>query len=522
MELTEGLVASGVVALIVAGFARHRGWGIALPVLGVGILFGFAPFGPSAPNDATELFMVILAPLVFGEALSSSYLDIRRVRRAVLTLAIGLVVVTAVAVGYVASLIIPGVPLAICLALGAVLAPTDAVAVATVAKRAGLPRRIVTILEGESLVNDGTGLTLLRVALAAAAAGSVTVGEVSLVLVVSVLGGLAVGAGVGLLIVWVIRRARDPLVANSLIIIAPFPVYFGAEAIEGSGILGVVTTALIVTHTMSTATGFRGRPQSLAAWRLITFVLQAFAFFLVGLELPDTIARIPSTRMGTLVVLVLAVLATLMVSRLVFVLLMNAVASRRRPQEERLGVGGAVVVGWAGARGPVSGLAAFTIPVSMTGGQLTPDRNLILAATFTVIVVTLLLSPTLGWVARIMKVPPDTGTESDQRIETALAARALDRLDDLVGDAALEGHPLPDDVVRDMRGEYEARLQSAASDAEPSREAELRRRIKLELILAQQEELIRLRDEEGVPDSAVRPLLHALDLRAAAVRSRPH
>jgi NhaP-type Na+/H+ and K+/H+ antiporters len=175
----EGLLSyaiTGVIALGVAVFIRQRGWGIALPLIALGALVGIAPIGPSAPPNPEVILIVILAPLVFGEAMGSSYLDLRRVSRPVLALAIGLVVTATFVVGGVVSAVVT-IPISVALALGAILAPTDAVAVSTIAKRASIPRRLVSILEGESLVNDGTGLTALRVAVAATIAGSVTVIE---------------------------------------------------------------------------------------------------------------------------------------------------------------------------------------------------------------------------------------------------------------------------------------------------------------------------------------------------------
>ncbi len=292
-ELSEGLIAGLLISLAVAAFARWRGWGIAIPVLVAGIAFGLPPLGPSAPNDAGEIFLLILAPLVFGEALSASYVDFKRFRRPIFALAVGLVLVTSVAIGAVAAALVPGIPLSLAFALGAILSPTDAVAVAAIARRVALPRRVVTILEGESLVNDGTGLTLLRVALAAAATGSVSGGDMAVILLQSVVGGLVVGVLAGVALAWLVRRDPDQTVVNAFVLIAPIPVYLIAEEVNGSGILAVVATALIVANTMLTHRRFEGRRSSMAIWRQITFILSAAAFFLVGLELPETVLALP-------------------------------------------------------------------------------------------------------------------------------------------------------------------------------------------------------------------------------------
>ena len=152
------LAISGVVAVVIAAFLRQRGWSMSLPLIGAGFLLGIAPFGPNEVPDPEIILVAVLAPLVFGEALGSSYLDLRKVARPVFVLAIGLVIFSTFAVGFVGYWV-AALPIAVAMALGAVLAPTDAVSVGTIAKRASLPRRLVSILEGESLVNDGTGLT---------------------------------------------------------------------------------------------------------------------------------------------------------------------------------------------------------------------------------------------------------------------------------------------------------------------------------------------------------------------------
>jgi CPA1 family monovalent cation:H+ antiporter len=515
-SLSEGLLAGTVIAVAVAAFARSRGWGIALPVLGVGILVGLLPFGPRAPENAGDLFLFILAPLVFGEALSSSYRDLRSSRRAILALAVGLVVIVSVAVGAVAALLVPGVPWAVALALGAILAPTDAVSVAAIAGRAGLPRRVINILEGESLVNDGTGLTLLRVALVTAAAGSVTATQVAGVLALSVVGGVGTGVVVGLIMIAVIRRGRDPLVANAILILAPFPAYFIAEGVQGSGILAVVTAALMAAHAMSSDSGFRGRPQSLAAWRQITFLLQAFAFFLVGIELPATLTRIRSDQWPTLLLLVGAVMLTLIITRFLFAGAMWLASSR---SQHRLGGREWVLVAWAGARGPVSGLAAFTLPVFLEDGNALPDRNLLLATTLCVIVLTLLLSPTLKPLANILSLTPDDHASMRGPIRQSLALAALERLDELIDDALASEQPLPDEFIALIRERYQ--LEADASEpGTPEREIGRRdrQRVLTEIINAQHEQLIRIRDTRGIPDAVLRPIQHELDLQRSALQ----
>lgn len=516
VDLSEGLLAGLLVALGVAAFARWRGWGIAIPVLVAGIAFGLLPFGPSAPDDAGEVFLLILAPLVFGEALSTSYVDFRRFRRPIFALAVGLVLVTSLAVGAVASALVPGIPLSLAFALGAILSPTDAVAVAAIARRVALPRRVVTILEGESLVNDGTGLTLLRVALAAAATGTVSGGEIAWILLQSVVGGLIVGVAAGLALAWLIRRDPDQTVVNAFVLIAPIPVYYLAETVDGSGILAVVATALIVANTMLTHRRFEGRRSSVAIWRQITLILSAAAFFLVGLELPETVLALPAEDLQILPVLVVAVVAVLVASRLVFVVGYSLVSGRG---EGHIGPREAIVLAWAGARGPVSGLAAFSLPLGVGVEAAADDGLLLQATTFVVIGITLALSPTLGLVARAVRLEPLDLDDDRREVRVAVATRGLDALDEAVRDAAGARESLPRGAEEAIRQRLLAELETASGASAHTGQLADAYRLEMAVLRAQQDELLRLR-ESGTPDAVIRPALHELDLQVSALRAR--
>jgi len=462
------------------------------------------------------VLLAILAPLVFGESLGSSYLDLRRVSRPVLVLAVGLVIATTLAVGGVVVWV-TAVPIALAMCLGAVLAPTDLVAVSNVARSASLPRRLVSILEGESLVNDGTGLTVLRVAVVAAVAGGLGIGEIGLTFVLAVAGGVGVGLVGGWILTWVSSRSKDAIAANSLTLVAPIVLYLVAERIEGSGILAVVVAALYLAHAQTSGIKRTGRVQGVAVWRHVTFVLQAMAFFLVGMELVDTIETLAPDHVQYLIVLTLLITATLIVTRMVFVVVMARLGSLRdsaKPDPRQV-----LLAGWAGARGPVSGMAAFSIPVAMADGTAMPYRSLILATTFCVIVVTLLLSQTLAPLARLLRIAGEDESDELARVETALAHAALRRLEVEEEQAALQGEPVPTEVSSALRAEIESRIARIGEVPEEpvidlrSTRAQLER----VMVRAEQEELLRIRSEQGLPDAIVRPMLHALDVRAMSL-----
>ena len=521
---------TGVVALGLAVFIRQRGWGIALPLIGLGALVGIAPIGPDAPPNPEVVLIVILAPLVFGEAMGSSYLDLRKVSRPVLALAIGLVITATFIVGGVVSAAV-AIPISVALALGAILAPTDAVAVSAIAKRAAIPRRLVSILEGESLVNDGTGLTALRVAVMATVAGSVTLIEATGMFAVAVTVGLTVGAAFGWGMSLILKRSRDLVAANSLIVVAPFSIYLIAEALEGSGILAVVVAALWVASSQHSDPGWSGRLSGNTVWKHLTFILQTFAFLLIGLELPISLTRLDASEMRLVAILVPLVLVTLIITRAVFVAIMVA-AERARDSREtrrtgvdrrRKGLGReSAILAWAGARGPVSGLAAFSLPLTTSVGDAFPYRNVLLATTFVIIVISLLLSLTVAPLARALNVGNDNDAEMTRDMDAALARAALDRLNSVVEEAQNDGDPIPQEVVDRLQQDAQARLDRMARDHEaPNVTHELATRRLFELaramVRAEQEELLRLRDEQGLPDVIVRRKMRDLDLRQQAL-----
>lgn len=512
---------SGVllISMVIAGLCRDRGWSAAIPLLGAGITIGLLPLGPSSPSSPEFVLVVILAPLVFGESLTSSIVDLRRVGRPVLAMATGLVVFGAFCVGVVAHYLVAEFWWSIAFALGAVLAPTDAVAVSTTAKRAGLPRRLVNILEGESLVNDGTALTLLRVCSAVAAAGSVAPGDAVLILGASVVGGCLVGALGGFLLLWVLRRSRDTTVTNGMILIAPFPIYTAAEWVRGSGILAVVIAGLVVAHGAANETQYTGRLQSASVWRTVNFVLASVASFIVGLEMPHTLAELDSRETGLLFVVVPAVLLTLILSRTVFVYAMtHFIRSSRAPGNSW------VIAAWAGTRGPISALAAFTLPEATDAGAPIPGRNLAISVTFCVVLASLLLAPTIAPLSRKLDLPRENDRALLRRSRLAMARAALERLDEIESSADRREVELPADALAHLRATAESRLEQATVRAASGDETvplhlKAMRRISMEMTHAEQEELLRLRDEQGLPDDLMRELQQETDQRARALGS---
>ncbi|MDP3972071.1 MAG: cation:proton antiporter, partial [Candidatus Nanopelagicales bacterium] len=515
MSETDIIEIGGMVvfASIFAAILRNRKITPSLPLLVAGVILGLLPFGPDAPTDPEFVLIAILAPLVFGEALSSSIVDLRRVSRPVMALAVGLVVFGAFVVGVVMHVVVPGIPWAMAFALGAILAPTDAVAVSATAKSAGLPRRLVQILEGESLVNDGTALTLLRVASVAAAAGSVTVVDTGLILAHSVLGGLIVGVLAGIVLIFVIKRSQDVTVANGIVLLAPFPIYYFAETAEGSGILAVVVAALLVANATSSAVAYTGRLQAAYLWRTITFILQSAAFFLVGLEVTYVVTSIQNVSGWRLAALVAIITVALLAARFFFVFFMTVLSSTDSVRSRLW-----IVASWAGARGPISALAAFTLPLTQVDGDPLPYRSVVITITFCVVVVSLLLSLTIAPLARSLRLPADDDSDLLRRVRAQMARAALERLEEIEGAAERTGRPMTGDAVQRLRRAAERRVDMSARRVEEGEDTgvitslNMLKQVSGQMIHAEQQELLRLRDDEGLPDGLMRTLQRELDV----------
>lgn len=506
------LVLLGAAAVATAGVCRWRGISPALPLLVVGLALSFVPGLVGQVPDPEQVLVFLLAPLVFALALETSYLDLRSASRPILVLAVGLVVVTTLVIGGAISTIDGRVPLAVACVLGAVLAPTDAVAASTVGRKAGLPRRVLTIIEGESLVNDGTALTLLRVALAAVAAGSVTVGQVAWTLTLSVVVGAGLGALVGALVSFLLSRVDDQVVGNAAILVTPFAVYLGAERFGGSGLLGVVVAGVWISHAGSTRAQAEVRLTSSVLWGEFAFLLESVAFLFVGLELLSTVESMTQLTWVGFIASTLVVVVILLVTRALFILGVRMIT----PRAQRVGWRTSVVIVWAGTRGPISALAAFSVPVVLDDGTAFPGRSAILAVTFGVIVVTLLLSLTLGPLVRRLGFEEEDDAEVVAEARDRAAEAGLARLDELVDAARADGEEVPERLVSGLRGAVMVRRHIATRS---HRMTEVYLDWRREMLEAERAELHDMRDSGRLPDPVMRDLLHEIDRREATLNS---
>ncbi|MCD0482886.1 Na+/H+ antiporter [Streptacidiphilus sp. ASG 303] len=517
-------------AAAVAGVARKLRTSAPLLLVAVGLAASYLPGVPAYTLDPHLVLPLVLPPLLYTSALDSSFLGLRAQVRPVALLAVGYVLFCTVLVGLAAYVLVPGLPLAAAFVLGAVVAPPDAVAATAIARRVGLPRTIVTILQGESLANDATAITAYRVALAAAVGEGFSWGTAAGDFLLAALGGTAVGLVLMVPLQWVRVRLADPLLLNTFSLLVPFAAYAVAEAFGASGVIAVVVVGLYLGHEAH-AVDFATRLQEEAVWRMVSFVLESTVFALIGLQLRLILDDLGAYRAGQLALWATAVLAVVVVGRFVWTYattylppLLGRGLRRSRPAAPLPPWNATFVIAWAGMRGVVSLAVAFSIPATVEGGGPFPGRELILFLTFAVVVGTLLLQGlTLPALVRVLRLPrPDRQrlvlTEAQAQSDASHAA--LDRLDVLLQD---ERNRLPQALETRLRRVLDRRQNAVwerlgAVHEETGESADATyRRLSRELVEAERQAFVRLRDQGRIDDELLRTLVRRLDLEEAMV-----
>ncbi|MEU3600056.1 Na+/H+ antiporter [Streptomyces sp. NPDC006798] len=518
-----GLVAASAA---VAGAARRTPVPAPLLLVTAGLLAAYVPGVPEYALDPHVVLPLILPPLLHTAALESSYLDLRANIRPVALLSFGYTLFATLAVGWLAYLLIPGIPLTAALVLGAVIAPPDAVAATAIARKLGLPHRITTILQGESLINDATAITAYRVAVAAAVGEGASwlggLGEFA----VAALGGVAVGLLLMVPIHWLRTRLKEPLLQNTLSLLIPFAAYAAAEQVHASGVLAVVVVALYLGHR-AWQVDFATRLQEAAVWKMVAFLLESVVFALIGLQLPYVLRGLGDYGVAQALAYAVGIFVLVVAVRFLWVFpatfLPRRLSARIRAREPGVTWKAPLIVGWAGMRGVVSLAIAFSIPLTTASGEPFPSRNLVLFLTFTTVIGTLVVQGlTLPALIRALRLPrPDAYAQTLAEAEAQnQASEAADRrLDVLLTDErnALPG-PLEDrlrTVMERRRNSVWERLGSVNERTGESAD-ETYRRLAREMIGAERAVFVRLRDERRIDDEMMRTLLFRLDLEEAA------
>ncbi len=512
----------GLVAIVVAVSALARRLGLLQPILlvVVGLGLSIVPGFPVPVLDPEIVIVGLLPPLLYVAALETSVPAFRFNLRPILLLAVGHVLFIAVLVGLTVYALVPEVPFAICLALGAVVAPPDAIAATALARRIGLPRRIVTILEGESLLNDATALVLFRVAVLAAVGEAAGAVEITSELVRAVGGGLLVGVIGAVTFRFLHLRTKDPLLDNALSLLTPLSIALAAEAIHGSGIVAVVVAGLYLGHRLPTLMSAGSRLQMGAFWRMVKFLLEGLVFLMVGLQL-RSITTALSSPIGEIVLVTAAVLGTVVVGRFIWVYpatYLPRLIPRIRERDPAPPPSVPSVVAWAGMRGVVTLATALALPLTLADAASYP-RDLFVWLAFAVIVATLVLQGlTLPAVARLLRPPPDDPTSdilSEAAVQQAASRAARERLDALTDGA-------PRDVVERLRVLTEHRSNAAWERLGGANETPTQAYVRLRRAMLEAErEVFRIaRDEGRIPEEVLIRAQRDLDLEESILERK--
>ncbi|HYY02558.1 MAG TPA: Na+/H+ antiporter [Gaiellaceae bacterium] len=504
-------------ALLIAAPALRIPYPIFL-VLG-GLAMGFVPGVPTIALPPAVVLVAVLPPLLYLSAYRTSLRDLRANSRAIGILAIGLVVATTVSVALVAHAAVDNMSWSAAFVLGAVVAPTDPIAATAIMRRLGVSRRLVSIVESESLVNDGTALVLYRVAIVAAVSGEFSVWDASWRFVWAIVGGVGIGLVVGFLVAELRRRVDNPPVEVTISLMTGYFAFIPANAASASGVLAVVTAGVYLGWRTPELTSVQTRLQGEALWNIVAFVLNALVFALVGLQLSRILDTLTGRSAGELARYGLLVTGTVIVARILWLPVFTHVprwlwgsTRHMKPFTHTF------LISWAGMRGAVSLAAALAIPLTTDAGGGFPERDLIIFLTFCVILGTLVLQGlSLPALIRAMRIEPDhTEEEEDARARIRAAEAALARLEELVGEDWVR-----DDTAERLRGLYGFRVNRFASrfdgesDGAIEEQSQAYQRLRRELLDAERAAVAALGRAGEISGDVVTRVRRDLDLEDA-------
>jgi CPA1 family monovalent cation:H+ antiporter len=533
LDLVLGLL---VVVAILSLLARrlHVPYPIVLVLGGLGL--GFVPGLPRITLADDVVFLVFLPPLVYAAGWFTSVRDFKANLRSISLLSVGLVVATMACVAVLAHTAIPGLPWAAAFVLGAIVSPTDTVAASAIFERLRAPRRIVAVVEGESLLNDAAGLIGWRYAVAAVVVGSFSLWQAGLNFVFSGVGGVAIGLGLSWLLIQLQRRLQDPVIEITLTFLVPYGIYLAAQGVGVSGVLAVAAAGIYAGSRSTDLFSATTRIQAFAVWGTVLFVLNGLIFVLIGLQLPGVLSRLGGRSPAQLVAYAALISASVVAVRILWVYpaayLPRLLSRRLRERDPYPGWRNVAVVSWTGMRGVVSLAAALALPATVSGGGPFPGRDLILFLTFSVILSTLVVQGlSLPFLMRWLGVADDG--EAARQEEADARTRAIDaavaRLDELAREDWTR-----DEAIAYMRAYYGKRQhtvnarfgridhehQDGGHAHEPGRDhAQEHRdgltmfnRLKQEMLNAERWTVLALRNQGTIGDDVQRRIERDLDL----------
>jgi monovalent cation/hydrogen antiporter len=513
-----GLLAAAAALLAIAELIRIP---YPIPLVLGGLALGFVPGMPRIELPPDIVLVAVLPPLLYGAAFFSPLRELRANARPIGLLAIGLVLTTTVAVAAVAHAAIPGLGWPTAFVLGALVSPTDPTAATAIAERLGLPRRLVALLEGESLVNDGTALVAYRFAVAAVVTGTFSLAAASGRFVLNIAGGIAVGLAVGFVIREVRRRLDNPPVEITISILSGYFAYLPAEAIGVSGVLSAVTVGIYMGWHTPELTTAQTRLQGVAVWEILFFLLNAFLFTIIGLQLPVILDGLAGYSTATLVWYAVLVAGTVVAARFAWIFATTQLPRLlgRRRREPPMPWQPSVVLAWSGMRGAVSLAAALALPLTTDAGTHFPNRELIVFLTFAVILATVVVQGlTLPNLISLLDLEDDSRLEAkeDTKARIHAADAALARLEELVDEEWVR-----EDTAERLRGLYgyrrsrfQARFDGDDDGGIEQRSTDYQRLLR-ELIQAERAAVRALRRDRRISDEVMRRVERDLDLEEA-------
>ena len=507
----------------VAGLARRFAVSYPIVLVVFGLLCSLLPHVPRIPLPPSVVFLVILPPLLYIAAWQTSWREFRYNLVSISSLAVLLVFFTAFGVAFAAQWWLPGFDWRLGFLLGAVVSPTDAVAATSIARKVGMPQRVVDILEGESLLNDATGLLALQFGTQMVVNGTTpTLSRGVLEFVWLTVGGILVGVAIGLAVTWLERWVDDGPVEIALSLIVPYAAYLAGDAVKASGVIAVVACGLLVSRQSSNFFSARVRLQALAVWNALEFLLNGLVFVLLGLQLPYVLEGIQGRSRWSLLAYGLIFSAILVVLRLLWMFPAARVAWWTRTcifkqRYEKPGANHVFVVGWTGMRGVVALAAADSLPLTTADGRPFPQRSFILFLTFSLILVTVVLQGlTLPWLVRVLGLAqPDSGVCEEGRARHLLLQAAVDFLKERRNSTAEEEEAhLYDDLLHQFEHKISEIDQCGPDGSLPSenRESVTMGRLMLDTIRRERQELNLLRTDGRIGDGVHRILERELDL----------
>ncbi len=489
-----------------------------LLVLG-GLAIGFVPGLPVVKLDPELVLLIFLPPLLYAQAWVTPWREFQKYRRPIFMLAVGLVLFTATAVAF-ATRALTGLPLAAGFVLGAIVSPPDAVAASAIAQRLGLPRRVVMVLEGESLVNDATGLVAYKFAVAAVLTGAFSLAHASVQFVIVAVGGIAIGWAVAWVSARVFARIKDTAVLITLSLLVPYVAFLSSERLGVSGVLAAVTCGLYLGWCSPKMLTASARLQAGAVWDTLVFLLNSIIFVVIGLQLPAIWANLSHYAAGTLIGYAVAMCLVVILVRPVWVFpgayLPRWLVRSIRETEPDPGWRSVLIVSWSGMRGIVSLAAALGLPMTTASGAPFPGRDLIIFLTFTVILGTLVgQGLTLGPLIRGLGVKADL-LEEKQEIKARLALAEAAQL--RIAQVAQEAR-LPEAALNAVRSQYEERVAHLTDEqaqvlgwSNKREELVAGRRLRRQALAAERRKLLELRECGEVPNELLYQIQHELDL----------